>query len=206
MSEIQPPEGSASVSARIVAQAASAPAQAEALNVTQRAALAALASGKTIREAAASAGIARWTLHRWLRDDPDFRAAFNAWRQELIDSTRARLLRTAEAAAAVVHRQITQGDGRLALALLDRLGLAHAAVAVPGPTDPAVARDAIAVEHEEQIEAVQRRANENYKFNLWFHGRDHLEEIRRKFNEPAQPPDPTPPAPPEANASDVPER
>jgi hypothetical protein len=185
MSEVQPSGSAQSPSPRIVAQAASAPAQADGLSVTQRAALAALASGKTILDAAASAGIARWTLHRWLRDDPDFRAAFNAWRHELIDSTRARLLRTAEAAAAVVHRQITQGDGKLALALLDRLGLAGADAATPGPTNPAVARDAIAVEHEEQREAVERRVQSNYHFNLWFHGRDHFEKIRRKFDEDA---------------------
>lgn len=194
MSEVQPGASAPSPSPRIVAQAASAPAQAEGLSVTQRAALAALASGKTIRDAAASAGIARWTLHRWLRDDPDFRAAFNAWRQELIDSTRARLLRTAEAAAAVVHRQITQGDGKLALALLDRLGLAGTDAATPGPTDPAVARDAIAVEHEEQREAVERRVQNNHQFKLCFTGRDRLETIRRKFDEHA-----SPSAPPRVN-------
>lgn len=127
------------------------------LNAVQLRALAALAEGQTIRDAAATAGINRVTLGKWLKEDPAFRAAFNGWREELVHSTRARLLRTAELAAEAVHKAIQRGDGRLALALLDRLGLASAQAAAPALTDPAMPRQEIALKREEQMLALEKR-------------------------------------------------
>lgn len=127
------------------------------LSDAQRAALSALCSGKAIREAACVARVHRVTVGRWLHHDPHFRAAYNAWRQELIDSSRARLLRTAEVATATVHRAIAQGDGRLALALLKSLGLASGDSAAAGPSEPALALDEIVIESDEHRAALTRR-------------------------------------------------
>ena len=127
------------------------------LTAEQQAALLALYSGKKMREAAAAARIHRNTLSRWLHNDPNFRAVYNAWRRELIDSTHAKLLHTAELATGAIHRAIAKGDGRLALALLDRLGLATPAAAAVGPTDPALALDELAIEAGETQSTLNRR-------------------------------------------------
>jgi hypothetical protein len=127
------------------------------LTAEQQTALAALCTGKRMRDAAAAARVHRMTLSRWLHNDPNFRAAYNAWRRELVDSTRAKLLHTAELATGAIHRAIAKGDGRLALALLDRLGLATPAAAAVGPTDPALALDEIAIEAGEHQSARNRR-------------------------------------------------
>lgn len=129
------------------------------LSGPQQAALTAMFSGKAIREAASVARVHRTTVSRWLHRDPHFRAAYNAWRQELLDSSRSRLLRTAELATGIVHRAIAKGDGRLALALLKSLGLADVASAAAGPSDPKLALDEIAIESDEHRDALNRRLN-----------------------------------------------
>jgi hypothetical protein len=159
------------------------PARIAQLSAPQQTALAALSHGRTIKDAATAAGVNRVTVGRWLRTDPRFRAAYNAWRQELIDSTRSRLLRTAELAAAAVHKQIAKGDGRLALALLDRLGLASEAAATAGPPDADLARDEIAVERSEQLHAVQRRVKTTREFCFWREDEEHLDALRRQVDE-----------------------
>jgi transposase-like protein len=167
------------------------------LSHRQQAALAALSNGRTIRDAAKSIGVNRNTVARWLRTDPRFRAAYNAWRQELIDSTRSRLLRTAELAAAAVHKQIAKGDGRLALALLDRLGLASDAAAVAGPPDAEGARDEIAVERAEHSHALHVRVERARLAPFGYFDEQHLAPFRqqvdehaRQTDEPTQPGDP----------------
>jgi hypothetical protein len=161
------------------------------LTPVQQTALAALSEGQTIRDAATAAGIHRVTLGRWLKTDPAFRAGYNAWREELINSTRGRLLHTAVLAAAVVHKAIEKGDGRLAMALLDRLGLAAAASAVPTATDAELARDEIAVEREEEAQALNARirkvcsALSFQPYELRF--ADELRKQAQKLNEPSDP-------------------
>lgn len=150
------------------------------LSDEQQAALSALISGKAIREAAGAAQVHRTTISRWLHHDPHFRAAYNAWRQELIDSSRARLLRTAEIATATVHRAIAKGDGRLALALLKHLGLASEAAA--GPADPALALDEIVIESDEHRAALTRRLTAITHADLFagHQNPSHLDSLRRK--------------------------
>ena len=136
--------------------AAKLPAPIDSLGVVQLAALGWLMEGKTIRTAAKEVGVSRDTLSRWIRYDVAFRAAYNAWREELIESTRARLLRTAEAAAAAVHKAIANGDGRLALSLLKHLDLTSGVTA--GPTDPDLVEGEIAILEEEQRHRLHQRA------------------------------------------------
>jgi hypothetical protein len=123
----------------------------------QHTALRALGAGQTIVAAADSAGVTRNTVTRWIRSCPEFRAAFNAWQQALIESTQARLLRTAEAAAAVVDQAIQAGDAKLALNLLKHMQLGRAAI-TPGPTDLTLAKDEIAILHEEELQLLHDRA------------------------------------------------
>jgi hypothetical protein len=164
------------------------------LSDPQRAALSALFSGKAIREAACVARVHRVTVGRWLHHDPHFRAAYNAWRQELIDSSRARLLRTAELATAIVHLAIAKGDGRLALALLKHLGLASEASA--GPSDPTLALDEITIEFKEGRDALQERLHEACRLSSRFlaaSDKTRIESLRREAEKASDPHDSTTP-------------
>ncbi len=104
------------------------------LTPAQRRAIQRLASGESATAAAASAGVHRQTLHRWLREDAAFRAAFHAWQAAAAEDARARLLALADAAVTAVAAAITAGDTRTALAILKGQGLLTPPE--PGPTDP----------------------------------------------------------------------
>lgn len=111
----------------------------EFLTVAQHAALTALTEGKTIRESAEAAGVHRNTVSQWLHRDPVFQAAYNGWRQEMLDSTRAKVLGLAEAAAATVARAVAKGDARIALSVLKDMGLTRPDAEI-GSTHPGVVR------------------------------------------------------------------
>jgi hypothetical protein len=93
------------------------------VTVEQEKAIVLMGSGKSVTEAAAEAGVGRRTLYRWLKEDPKFIAAWNAWRREIGQSARARLLGVAAEAVEAVREAVRKGDGRLALALLKGMGM-----------------------------------------------------------------------------------
>ena len=110
------------------------------LSVTQLSAIAALASGSNVTDAAAKAKVDRTTVHRWLADDPEFVAAVNRAKQDALDAIRAEVQAGAADAIKAV-RKIVTGTGvgpavrlRAAMALLQSSG-----ALIPetiGPTDP----------------------------------------------------------------------
>jgi hypothetical protein len=59
----------------------------------------ALAAGRTVRDAAAEVRMGERTLHRWLVEDPSFRARVDALRSELFNRAVGRLADQAVAAA-----------------------------------------------------------------------------------------------------------
>jgi hypothetical protein len=63
----------------------------EKLTPDQVQALAALLTEKDVKTAAAKAGCGETTLHRWLREDADFKAALHAAEAQLIDTAVRRL-------------------------------------------------------------------------------------------------------------------
>ena len=113
-------------------------------------ALAALAAGDGVRDAAKSSGVGRTTVYKWLREDANFRAAFNAWKEELIESGRARLLKGSDAAIRTLLKAIAAGDARAAVALLKGTGMLGAQR--PGLTDPAM------INREMELDRRQQRA------------------------------------------------
>jgi len=71
-------------------------------------------------------GSHRATLYRWVQSDPKFRAAYNAWQQELVESCRARLLTFVEQAVEVVGKAIIRDDRKVAMGVLRQLGVMRA--------------------------------------------------------------------------------
>jgi hypothetical protein len=111
------------------------PDEAASLSLTsaQRTAIMKLTSGCTRVDAAAAAGVTRLTLYRWLKHDPAFQCAYNAWQKDLITTAQGQLLAATRDAMATVLNAIRKGDAGLAWKLLESQGLTTAAKA--GPTD-----------------------------------------------------------------------
>jgi hypothetical protein len=110
-------------------------AEAAALHLTpsQQAAIIQLTSGATRSAAAIAAGVTRTTLYRWLNNDPNFQAAFNAWHKDLITTAQGQLLAASQDAINTVLTAIRRGDARLAWKLLECQGLTK--LSKPGSTD-----------------------------------------------------------------------
>jgi hypothetical protein len=95
----------------------------EDLSTPQQMALTALTEGKTLALAAEHAGVSRTTLWHWMKTQPKFVEAYEAWQQELRESARARLLKIADKAAEIIAQAIACGDARIALRILHDLGI-----------------------------------------------------------------------------------
>src|SRR5579872_1365044 len=91
---------------------------AAALTPAQRIAIERLSVGETVVDAARAAGVTRMTLHRWLKQDAEFVAAYNAWQEETLASARGRLLALADTAVTTVANAMRNGDARAAMAVL----------------------------------------------------------------------------------------
>ena len=85
--------------------------------------LAEMLTGKTITDAATAAGVERITVHRWLRENFAFQAAWNRDRQELRRETYARLERLAAKAADCLEKAIDGGDVKAALEIIKGTGI-----------------------------------------------------------------------------------
>jgi hypothetical protein len=81
-----------------------------------------LAAGSGVAEAARAADVDRHTVHRWLRTDPRFAAALNAWRGQAVKSAQHRLAGMLDDAADRVHRAINMGHFTVAMEVLKRMG------------------------------------------------------------------------------------
>jgi len=92
------------------------------LSQKQQSALAQLQRGASFQAASQAAGVTRMTLYRWVKSDPVFRAAYNTWEQERIESARARLVRASGKAVDRLLRSV-EIDPKLAFKVLDKLGV-----------------------------------------------------------------------------------
>ncbi len=93
------------------------------LSPAQIAALDAILSGKTARDAAAAAGISRSTLYNWLGKDFRFQAALNRGRRDLRQAVACRADQLAADATECVARAVREGDVKAALEILKRANI-----------------------------------------------------------------------------------
>ncbi|HSV15408.1 MAG TPA: hypothetical protein VLI90_14205 [Tepidisphaeraceae bacterium] len=86
------------------------------LSETQQQALEWLTNGGSVTEAAQFAGVARNTVSRWLHNDPDFRAVYDAWIEQTALVSTARMAAVQESAVDVLIEAIRQRrDARVAM-------------------------------------------------------------------------------------------
>ncbi len=110
--------------------------------------LAFLLEGRSITESAAAAGVDRTTVHRWLKDDFNFRAGFNRGKKQLQAETETRLMQVAQRAADALGRAIDEGNVTASIAVLKGLGLLSGAGISLGSDDPQLLSMEEATEHE----------------------------------------------------------
>lgn len=134
-------------------QSASVRDQAVGIDARQSKALERLLEGDTVIEAAAASGVDRSTIHRWLRSDYPFKAAYNGARLALQDALDARLLGLAESATTTVASAIQRGDVPASIAVLRGLGLLNGRRPSAGPDDPDDLRK------DEELAARERRSD-----------------------------------------------
>jgi hypothetical protein len=130
----------------------------EELSPDQETAMEALRRGGTIAEAARAADVARMTVYRWMKKDPNFRAIYHQWQDEVRQSARARLMSLTYKAITAVQKCIEDGDGKLALQLLKQLGALFPAEPWPvqlAMTDPILVERMDALRMRQLAEAME---------------------------------------------------
>ncbi len=128
------------------------------LKPAQSKAIAALATGSSIVDAALDAGVDRTTVHRWLREDYDFQAAWNRVNRELETETRSRIDRIAHSALDSLEQAVSGGDPRIALAVLKGAGLLDGTRTAPGSEDPTELEEQVRIEAAELVNDRELRA------------------------------------------------
>jgi hypothetical protein len=108
----------------------------EALTAKQERALDHLLAGETITAAAKAVNADPSTLHRWLREDPQFQATYNQRRRQLQEAHQTRLSAIVAKALQTVEQAVENGDVKTALKVIEGLGLLSGEAPRIGPEDP----------------------------------------------------------------------
>lgn len=98
---------------------------AQTLDAAQHRVLWLLTHGQSITSAAKLGGVTRMTVHRWLKSDAKFQAAYHAWRQVLLESAQTSLMATLDQAVQTIRKAIADGNVAAALKLVEKLGAMH---------------------------------------------------------------------------------
>jgi len=107
------------------------------LTPSQLKAIESLLSGSSLVDTAATAGVDRSTLSRWMKTDFEFQAALNQGREDLQSAYSARLEKLAEGAIKAVESAIQAGDSKTALEVLKGMGFLRGKKASIGLTSVA---------------------------------------------------------------------
>lgn len=126
----------------------------------QNAALEELVRGKSVPETAKAAGVNKTTVYRWIKNNPKFLAEYNIWHEEMEQKTRSRMLGMLCKAADAVEVALEEGDAKLGMRLMEKMGVIH--VAAARLTDPEELR--MQKELEEKRRRVEREC-ENVKLD-----------------------------------------
>ena len=132
--------------------------QNDTLSPAQVTVLAELLAGRTITDAATAAGVDRVTVHRWLREDFAFQAAWNRDRRELHRTAYDRLERLAAKAVGCLEKAIDSGDAKAALAIVKGMG-----ILAPSPIG---SEDAGELASEAAVKALERQGDINTRTML----------------------------------------
>jgi hypothetical protein len=105
----------------------------------------------TITSAAKAAGVARETVHRWMKEDWNFQSELNKRMKEIQEATTARLLSLSLSASVVVEKAIKKGDVKASIAILTGVGVLTGELPHIGISDPDALREDAGRWHFAQI-------------------------------------------------------
>jgi AcrR family transcriptional regulator len=136
------------------------------LDQEQTSALEELVGGKSVTESAKTAGVSRATLYRWLKTDAVFRAAYNQWHEQLEQSARSRLLVLSGVATETVREAMLKGDAKVAMQLLEKLGLIRPSGTILTETDEVQQRATLDTKKKRMdMEAEDRKLDRDVKWD-----------------------------------------
>ena len=96
------------------------------LRVQQQRALSMLMSGSSVADIASTLNVGRSTIYYWMRHDPPFVAAVQAWRDRARQEVADELLRMTNTALRIVQNAAVEGNLSAALAILKSQGVLNA--------------------------------------------------------------------------------
>ena len=109
--------------APIVADAPDGPVLEAKLSPGQLSVLREIMAGKSIMAAAKSTRVSRSTIYRWQSEDANYIAALNAWKRQMDESVRHRLVALADRAVTALNNALLTCDAKTAVSLLKGLGM-----------------------------------------------------------------------------------
>jgi hypothetical protein len=122
-------------------------------------AIQALARGQTVTQSATAAGVDRTTVHRWLRDDPEFIAELNLTHLETADGIRGEIRALASDAVKAVRELVTSPLSPPAVRLKAALAILE--------TVNGMAREAIGMTDAEGIREQRAKAQRDWETWGW---------------------------------------
>lgn len=124
------------------------------LSSEQQKALLLLSSGEPIRVAAEAVGVNRGTVYRWMKSDPHFRAAYNAWQLEQRESCRTALHGCMMQAVKRIVERVRCDEG-LAFKVVREMGIFKGPLAMN--IDPGQVEQEIEIEQMQEEAELERR-------------------------------------------------
>jgi hypothetical protein len=83
-----------------------------------------LLKGRPVKEIAKKVRVHRVTLHKWMKRNAAFAAAYNQWHEHMQGSVQSRLMMMGEKAADALEKALERGDGRLAMRYFEKMSFA----------------------------------------------------------------------------------
>jgi hypothetical protein len=103
------------------------------LGPKQLKALELMLKGRPVKEIVKKVRVHRGTLHRWVKKNAAFEAAYNQWHEQMRETGYSRLMMLGDKAADAIEKALERGDGRLGMRFLEKMGFAKEREV--GPTD-----------------------------------------------------------------------
>jgi AcrR family transcriptional regulator len=119
----------------------------EGLRAREALAMQCIMAGGTMADAAEAAGVSRRTLYYWLEAGRALCEAVAVWKQDLATTARTRLLMMTDMATQNILNALKRGDARLAMQLVQKMGILDAPPT--GPTRVEAATEAVTAKRQE---------------------------------------------------------
>ena len=130
----------------------------EGLSAGEALAMNCIMSGGTMTAAAKAAGVSRETLYQWMKPGMRLCEAVAVWKQDVATTARTRLLMMTDIATRNILEALKKGDARLAMTLMQKLGILSPPPVGPTQVEAATERMTVRNGEEALSQSVRLRA------------------------------------------------